>query len=55
MFLIKNCVLIYQELSRFINFSNYREEKYIKPYQWWWYLDVLVSLPKGTNFPHKIA
>jgi len=53
--LIKNCGLIYQELSRFINLSNYREEKHIKPHQWWWYLDVLVSLPKGVQIPQKIA
>jgi hypothetical protein len=53
--LIKNCGLIYHELSRFINLSNYRVQKQIKPDQWWWYLDVLVSLPNGTQIYQKTA
>jgi len=43
--LIKNSVLIYQELSRFINLTKYRQQNKINPQQWWWYLDVLSYLP----------
>jgi hypothetical protein len=44
--LIRNCQSIYQELSRFINLSEYRQKQQINPQQWWWYLDVLFYLPK---------
>lgn len=44
--LLKHCPLICQELSRFINLSEYRKQQNIKPQQWWWYLDVLVNLPE---------
>lgn len=43
--LIKNCQPIYQELSRFVSLSKFRQEQQIKPQQWWWYLDVLFYLP----------
>ncbi|WPF90074.1 hypothetical protein WEU38_07330 [Cyanobacterium aponinum AL20118] len=43
--LIKNSVLIYQELSRFINLTKYRQTNKINPQQWWWYLDVVSYLP----------
>lgn len=43
--LIRNCQPIYQELSRFLNLSQYRQKQQINPKQWWWYLDVLYYLP----------
>jgi hypothetical protein len=39
--------IIYQEISRFINLSNYRNQHGISPHQWWWYLDVLSLLSDG--------
>lgn len=47
--LIKNCQLIYQELSRFVDLKKYRHEHQINPKQWWWYLDVLFYLPNFDN------
>ena len=43
--LISNATIIYQEVSDFINLSDYRKEKEISPQKWWWYLDVLSYLP----------
>jgi hypothetical protein len=43
--LIKNCQPIYQELSRFVDLSSFRQQHQITSQQWWWYLDVLCYLP----------
>lgn len=47
--LIKNAKIIEQELSQFINLSNYRKQEDISPQQWWWYLDVLSHLPASLK------
>lgn len=39
--LIINAASFYQEMSRFINFADYRVKNNILSRQWWWYLDVL--------------
>ncbi|UAJ71495.1 hypothetical protein IQE94_09960 [Synechocystis sp. PCC 7339] len=44
-----NMATIYQEISRFIDLSNYRSEHGISPHQWWWYLDVLSFLPDDIS------
>jgi hypothetical protein len=43
--LINSATKIYQELSHFIDLADYRKNHNILPQKWWWYLDVLVSLP----------
>jgi len=43
--LISNATIIHQEVSDFINLSDYRKERAISPQKWWWYLDVLSYLP----------
>ncbi len=42
--LIANATVIYQEVSRFINLADYRQQHHISSKQWWWYLDVLANL-----------
>ncbi|MFN9176764.1 MAG: hypothetical protein ACK58N_20230 [Synechocystis sp.] len=43
--MLANMAVIHQEISHFINLSNYRNQHSISPHQWWWYLDVLSFLP----------
>jgi len=43
--LVENANSFYQELSRFINLTERRNEQCICPERWWWYLDVLAVLP----------
>ena len=42
--LIKNVIVINEELSQFINLKAYRTSQNIMPQNWWWYLDVLSYL-----------
>jgi hypothetical protein len=42
--LIKNVVVVNEELSQFIDLKNYRASQGILPQNWWWYLDVLSYL-----------
>jgi hypothetical protein len=42
--LIKNVVVVNEELSQFINLKDYRTSQSIPPQNWWWYLDVLSHL-----------
>jgi len=44
--LIDSAIKIYQELSHFIDLADYCKNHNILPQKWWWYLDVLVSLPR---------
>ncbi len=46
--LLKQAVLFYAELSRFIDLAQRRQEKRIQPERWWWHLDVLAELPAGA-------
>jgi hypothetical protein len=47
--LIANATQFYQELSRFINLAERRQNEKITPEYWWWYLDVLTFLPISLN------
>lgn len=47
--MLANMAIIYQEISRFIDLSNYRNQQGISPHQWWWYLDVLSFLPNDIS------
>jgi hypothetical protein len=40
--------LFHQELQRFIDLAAYRREHGIPPERWWWYLDVVRSVPRHT-------
>jgi hypothetical protein len=51
--MLTNMAIVYQEISRFINLSNYRNQHGISPHQWWWYLDFLSFLP--DNVSPKVA
>lgn len=44
--LIKNAKQFYGELSGIINLKQKRESEQIISTSWWWYLDVLASLPQ---------
>jgi len=47
--LIEQADVFYAELSRFIDLAQHRQEHQIASSHWWWYLDVLVQLPRGTK------
>jgi hypothetical protein len=40
--------LFHQELQRFVDLAAYRREQGIPPERWWWYLDVVRYVPRGT-------
>lgn len=43
--LIEKAREFYSEISRFVNLAAKRQSEEISPHRWWWYLDVLSSLP----------
>ncbi len=45
--LVEQADEFYVELSRFINFEQRRQSHQITVTRWWWYLDVLVHLPRS--------
>lgn len=47
--LIEKAKDFFQELSHFVNLAEIREHQAISPARWWWYLDVLASLPISTE------
>jgi hypothetical protein len=47
--LIQNAKDFFQELLHFVDFAEIRENQAISPARWWWYLDVLASLPISTE------
>lgn len=47
--LIEKAKDFFQELSRVVNLAERRENQAISPARWWWYLDVLASLPISTE------
>lgn len=47
----------YLEISPFANLAKKRQSQQISSERWWWYLDVLASLPKrnkNLEIPQKI-
>lgn len=50
--LITHAALIYQEISNFIDLSEYRNDNNISPQKWWWYLDVLGNI---SNYLDPVA
>ncbi len=43
--LVEKAREFYEELSRFVDFTEKRKLEEITPQRWWWYLDVLTFLP----------
>jgi hypothetical protein len=43
--LATHAVAFLDELSRFVNLAEERQQRQVKPFEWWWYLDVLVQAP----------
>jgi hypothetical protein len=43
--LVAQAVVFSQELLRFLDLTEYRQENRIPPERWWWYIDVVRYLP----------
>lgn len=52
--LLEQADAFYAELSRFVDLAERRRERQVQPSHWWWYLDVLVQLPR-QGFLHAPA
>lgn len=53
--LLEQLLAFYQELCRITNLRSERQRRKPSPERWWWYLDVLLSVPTRPRYAQQLA
>lgn len=53
--LLEQLAAFYQELCRITNLRSERQRRQPSPERWWWYLDVLLSVPARPRYAQQLA